>query len=179
MKKTDYELAKEEIIAAVQREQAAEAQENQQEANCRERIAAAHQEQKAALESGNMEQYRDAGLAAESARLELEFCEKRKRAGRKPAANQDDDHKICSALNAEEIRIKTESLSRVKDLCIELKTICDDALIGFNEINKLYSSWKNIIMKDNDIYTRTKTEQSRIGIGMIKDNIEAILYRLN
>ena len=85
--KTEFEQIKEEVSAAVQREQAAAAQDAQQEADCRRRYAAAQQEQNAALESGNMEQYRNAGMAVDAARLELEFCEKRRKSGTKPAAS--------------------------------------------------------------------------------------------
>lgn len=175
--KTEFEQIKEEVSAAVQREQAAAAQDDQQEADCRRRYSAAQQEQNAALESGNMEQYRNAGLAAEAARLELEFCEKRKKAIKKPAASQEDDRRINRALNAEEARVKSEALDRLKELFTEVISICTNAGNQFNGIDSLYASWKIIVMKDGSPM-HTMTDGSKFIINSIVNRVNGILTNI-
>lgn len=181
--KTEFDQTKEKILAAIQRVHAAEAEDAQQEADCRRRYEAAKQEQKAALESGNIDQYRDAGLAAEAARLEIEFCEKRKKTERKPAANKDDDRTISSALSAEENKMKTEAINRIKPLLIEAASICGEAENRFKEINSLYASWKKMIMMEKDAdyypYTEVKAESSRLKFGMIENDIKAVINHID
>ena len=157
--KTEFELIKEEVSAAVQREQQAAAQ-------------------NAALESGNMEQYRNAGLAAKAAQLELEFCEKRKKAIKKPAASQEDDRRINRALNAEVTRVKAEALDRLKELFTDVISICTNAGNQLNGIDSVYASWKIIVMKD-DSTIQTMTDESKLTLGSIENRVSGILNQIN
>lgn len=125
-----------------------------------------------------MEQYRKAGLAAESARLELEFCEKRKQKNKKPAATQDDDRKVQRALRTEEIRIKADTIDRIKELFAEIVTVCTDARNKFNEIDSVFDCWMSIVMKDNSA-DKSITQGSKISIGSIENNARGTIARLN
>ena len=176
--KSNFQSVKEEVSSIVMREREAEASTKQQEANCRQQYESAQQQMSAALASGDKDQYKAAGLIAEEARLELEFYEKSRAAGRKPAATPDDDIRIDSALNAEVRQIRTDTLNKLKAMFTDAASVCREAQNQLNEINDIYTNWKRIVMKTNNT-SNLPTTDAGLAIASFLNVINGQLQRFS
>lgn len=174
--KSDFQRVKDEVSSIVKREREAEASAKQQEENCRHQYESAQQEMCAALDRGDKDQYKTAGMRAEEARLELEFYEKSRSAGRKPAATPDVDRRIVAVLTAETKQIKIDTLSKLKAIFSEAASVCNESQNHLNEINNLFVDWKKVVMKE-DCGNTTPTRESAVTIASFFSTINAQLYR--
>jgi hypothetical protein len=101
----------------------------------------------AALDSGNMDEYRAAGMEAEARRLDLEFIEGVKRKGPKPAATVEDDSRVMNVLRKEHARIYGEITERLKKYFTEVSNDCAGVLKQFAELETLAGTWGRVVMR--------------------------------
>lgn len=147
--KSEFQKVVEEVRTATQMEIDAENTSKKQEEDCRKQYDIAKQEMEAALVAGNKKLYIEAGMKVEKLRLETEFFEKINKAGRKPASNTEVNGRICKTLRAEARDIGKSTLSEIKKRFLETMSVCNEAIDHLNEIDRIYSSWKVVVMKEN------------------------------
>lgn len=148
--KTNFDQIREEISGMVARVRANDNQAAEEEKQIRAAYEAAQQEMAAALDSGSMEKYKAAGLKAEGKRLELEFIEKRKARGMEPGATVDDENRIRAALVAEYNRIRVDLFAQLKTIYTEAQDVAADALRQFSDLDKLFTTFENVVMRKPD-----------------------------
>ena len=145
--RNNFEQIREEITGKINQVRAADNQAAEEERQIRAAYEAAQQEMSAALDSDNMEQYKAAGMKVEGKRLELEFIEKRKARGLEPGATVDDENRIRAALFAEYDRIRVDSFAQLKTIYTEAQGVAAEALRQFSEIDKLFTTFENVVMR--------------------------------
>lgn len=174
--KNEYQRVKEEISAAVQRVHEAEALQSQQENDCRKRYEEAQNAMSAALAAGDREGYKTAGLAAEAARLDLEFFKKSKALNQTPTASLDDDRRIRAVLSTEANLIRIDYLNQLKDLFTQAATLCEDTKKKLDEIDMISDSWNKTVMKKANA-GRCYPDEVRMAIGQFANAINGQLQK--
>lgn len=145
--KSEFERIRDEIITTAAKVRAADEQAAQHEQEIRREYDKANERKTAALDSGDMDAYRAAGMEAEARRLDLEFIEGVKRKGQKPAATVEDNSRILAALRAEYARIRSEGLARLKERFSATAADCDEILQQFAALDRLAETWGSIVMR--------------------------------
>ena len=148
--KSDYERIREEITTTAARVRAADEQAAQHEQAIRRDYDAALEKKSAALDAGDMDAFRAAGLEAEARRLDLEFIEGTKKKGPKPAATAEDDKRIMAALRAEAGRIRAEGLDKLKTMFTATRDECSEILRQLVAVDKLAETWGLVVMRQEE-----------------------------
>ena len=150
--KTELEQIQEEITAKIAAVRAEETQAAQREQETRRAYDAARERMAAALDSGNLEEYKAAGIAAEEKRLELEFIEKSRDRSRAAAASAADETRIRLALVAESGRIRADTLAQLISIFDEAASVAADALKRFAAMDEMFSNWERIVMRKQGVF---------------------------
>ena len=145
--KRDFEQIRDKITATAASVRVADGQAAQREQEIRDEYSAAKVRKAAALEAGNMDEYRAAGMEAEARRLDLEFIEGLKQKGPKPGATVEDDSRVMAALLTEHARIYGELLERVKKQLTEISDDCAGVLKQFAALDSLAETWGRVVMR--------------------------------
>lgn len=146
--KSEIERIQQEITNTVARVRAADNVAAQHEQEIRRDYDAAIAKKAAALDAGNMEAYRAAGMEAEARRLDLEFIEESKKKGPKPAATAEDNTRIRNALRAEYTRIRAEGFARLKESFTKTAEDCAGILRQLSALDELYRTWGTVVMRE-------------------------------
>lgn len=136
----------EEINTSAEAAILANAEENRKEQEAVKRFETAMEEKKAALDAGDSARHKAASMAAEDARLDLEFL-KGYQAKRSPNASHADDARIHAALRSEARFIEMDSLAQIKQIFTEMVDVCMAALDTMTEIEKAGKRWDSVVMK--------------------------------
>ena len=126
----------EEINAAAQKLISANTEDTRKEQEARNRYEATQAQKAAALEAGDREKYKTAGIASEEARLELEFFEQIKAKKQTPGASRADDNRIHASLRTEAQLIKIDALAQLQQIFTEAADVCNTALNDMNMIDR-------------------------------------------
>lgn len=145
--KSEFERIRDEITTTAAKVRAADEQAAQHEQEIRREYDAAKERKAAALDSGDMDAYRAAGMEAEARRLDLEFIEGVKRKGPKPAATVEDDSRVMNVLRKEHARIYGEITERLKKYFTEMSNDCAGVLKQFAELETLAGTWGRVVMR--------------------------------
>lgn len=145
--KNEFQTILDEINTAVQRENAKNAEEARKEQDARNRYELALMAKQTALNAGDREQYKAAGLTAEEARLDVEFFEKLKAMNRTSGATQEDSARIHAALRTEAQRLKIDALAQLRQIFTEAVTVANTTLAKLSEIETTAKKWDTIVMK--------------------------------
>ena len=137
----------EEINAAAQKLIAADAEDLRKEQEARSRYEATLAQKAAALDAGDREKYKAAGIASEEARLELEFIEQIKAKKKTPGASRVDDIRIHAVLKSEAQMIKVDALAQLQQIFTEAADVCNAALNDMNMIDAAGKRWDSVVMK--------------------------------
>ena len=136
----------EEINSSAEAAIQADAEANQKEQEAVKRFEAAMQEKNAALDAGDSARHKAAGMAAEDARLDLEFL-KGCQAKRTPNASHADDARIHAALRSEAQFVEMDALAQIRQIFTEAADVCSAALDTMTEIEKAGKRWDSVVMK--------------------------------
>lgn len=147
--KSEIERIREEIKNTVARVRAEDEQAAQREQEVRHEYDAALERKTAAMDAGDMEAFRAAGMEAEARRLDLEFIEGMKRKKPKPGATVEDDTRIRNALRKELARIRSEGLERLKKRYTETAEDIADIQRQLNALEELSQSWGSVVMRES------------------------------
>ena len=172
------EQIQQEITSTVNQERAAEHEAQQRELETRNRWQSARDRMAAALDAGNLEDYKAAGTDAESLRLEVEFIEESKKRGRKSAAGTDDDKRIRAGLVAEGARIRADALAQLRQIFTEAADVAGGALQQFAVLDALLSSWDLTVMK-RDSARKVCADNDRLVFGQLANAAKAQLNKFN
>lgn len=172
------EQIRQEITGAVGCERAVELKAQQREQETRNRLQSARDRMAAALEAGNLEDYKAAGMDAENLRLEVEFIEESKKRGRKPGASTDDDKRIRAGLVAEGARIRADALAQLRQIFTEAADVAGSALQQFAALDALLSSWDLTVMK-RDSARKVGADNDRLVLGQLANVAKAQINRFN
>lgn len=146
--KNEFQTILDEINTAVQRENVKNAEEARKEQDARNRYELALMAKQTALNAGNQEQYKAAGLTAEEARLDVEFFEKFKAMNRKtPGETREVDARIRAALQTEAQRVKIDALAQLRQIFTEAVTVANTTLAKLSEIETTAKKWDTVVMK--------------------------------
>ena len=151
--KTELEKIQEEITQKVSAVRAEETQAAQREQETRRAYDAARERMAAALDSGNLEEYKAAGVAAEEKRLELEFIEKSRDRSRAAAASVEDENRIRHSLVAESGRIRADALAQLMSIYKEAADVAANALQQFVALDGQFSTWERVVMRKQGVFT--------------------------
>ena len=174
---TNYEKLKKEVSEAVQRELAKDAKLAQEEADTRKRYDEAQAEMNQALEAGDKDRYRAAGLAAEAARLDLEFIQKTKDTSRKPGATAEDDRRIRAGIMNEAQQIRIDTFDRLKTLFSDILSVCDEAQKRMTELDSFSSVWDFRVMKKTEKLNAVFS--TRMAVAQFYQTINGQLQKFN
>ena len=172
------EQIRKEITGAVEQERAADREAQQREQETRNRWQSARDRMAAALDSGNLEEYKAAGEEAQSLHLELEFIEETKKRTRKPAAGTDDDKRIRAGLVGEGARIRADAMAQLRQIFTEAEEVAGDALRQFAALDALLSEWDLTMMK-RDSARKACADNDRLMLGQLANVAKAQINRLN
>ena len=175
--KNDFEQVKAEITGTVASVRDADAHAAQHEQEIRREYEAEQAKMNAALESGNLEQYKVAGMAAQEKKLELEFIERSRERGRKPAAGTDDDNRIRAAISAEYRRVYVDAMAQLRKIFDEAASVADEALRSFDLLDSLYSTWENVVMRQEGKQTVVSSD-SRLSLQQLEHNAKAQIVKI-
>ena len=174
--KSTLEQIRQEITTKASQEQAAEQNAKKHEQETRHKLEDALARKAAALDAGDLEAYKAAGMEAESMRLEVEFIEQSNEKGRKPAASTEDDKRIRTALIAEGIRIRNDTLVKLKQAFTATVNVSAEALRQLSDLDKLYSDWESSVMHNKSGY-RICSDSDRLMLSQFEKSINAQLER--
>ena len=145
----DFEQIRREITSALDAVRVDDARSAQIEQETRNKHAAARARMAAALDAGNMADYKAAGIDAEGFRLELEFIEESRKRGKKPGATAADDARITDALRTEAERVRLDALAQLRQIFTKAADVAADALRQFAALDGLSASWSAGVMRRN------------------------------
>ena len=148
--KNEFQTILDEINTAVQRENVKNAEEARKEQDARNRYELALMAKQTALNAGDRDQYKAAGLTAEEARLDVEFFEKLKAMNRTPGATREDDARIRAALQTEAQRVKIDALAQLRQIFTEAATVANTTLAKLSEIETIAKKWDSTVMKKSN-----------------------------
>ncbi len=175
--KTGYQLLKEEIAAAIQREYAALEELDKKIQSAQNRQKEAKNRMSTALAAGNVEQYKAAGIEAEETRLEVEFYERRKADKQKPAATEAENRKVYDGITSETAHIRTEILNRLETIFLEAVSACKESKKELINMDQILNSWNSTVMKTTGNTTPTAT--TSLALEQFINMINGQLYRIN
>lgn len=176
--KSDFERIREEITTTVARVRAADEQAAQHEQEIRRDYDAALERKTAALDAGNMDAFRAAGMEADARRLDLEFIEGTRQKNAKPAATVDDDTRIRAAVRAECERIRAEGLAKLKTMFTAAAGECSEILRQLTAIDNLYASWGRVVMRQEKP-ERITGDNVRLMFAQMENGEKAQLAKFN
>ncbi len=174
--KSEFERIQQEITNTVARVRAADEQAAQHEQEIQREYNAAKERKTAALDAGDMDAYRAAGMEADARRLDLEFVEGVKRKGPKPAATAEDDKRIMAALRAEAGRIRAEGLDKLKTMFTATRDECSEILRQLVAVDKLAETWGLVVMRQEE-GKRVSDEGARLTIAQMENGEKAQLEK--
>ena len=137
----------EEINAAAQKLIDTNTEDLRKEREARNRYEATLAQKAAALDAGDQEKYKAAGITSEEARLELEFFEQIKAKKQTPGASRTDDNRIHASLRTEAQLIKIDALAQLQQIFTEAADVCNTALNDMNMIDAAGKRWDSVVMK--------------------------------
>lgn len=174
----DFEQIQADIINSCRIAEEAEGKAAQQEQEIRGKYEKALARKAAALDSGNMDEYREAGMEAEARRLEVEFIDKTKHKRMEPAATAEEDSRIRAGLQAEVRRIRAEGLSRVREMQREMTTECENIRKQLAAVENLYKQWQSVVMhKQKQAQEQIVPDHVQICFAQIENAARAELTR--
>ena len=94
-------------------------------------------------------------MKAEEKRLELEFIGKRKARVPEPVATTDEENRFRKALIGEYMRIRDDAIAQLKKLYEETQDVAAEAAQRLTEIDNIFTSFENVVMKKNGTYCVT------------------------
>jgi hypothetical protein len=153
------EQIRQEITSKANQERAAEQNAEKREEETRNKLEEAQKRKAAALDTGDLEEYKAAGLESESLRLELEFIERSRGKGRKPAADTETDKRIVGALRAEGAQVRADALAQLRQIFTEAQDVSKEAAIKLAALDALLSVW------DGSVMHRQKEETRKVSAG--------------
>lgn len=172
----DYQKILDEINAAAARVLAADAEEARKEQDARNRYDQALANKQTALDAGDQEQYKTAGMAAEEARLDLEFFGKLKEMKRTPGASSEDDKRIHGVLRMKAQLLKDDTLAQLRQIFTEMSDVCTAAQARMAEIDAAGSKWDSIVMRKQNA-DRIVRDEDRLTLAQFKSAAEGQLQR--
>lgn len=137
----------EEINTVAQKRITADAEDLRKEQEARKRYEETQAQKEAALNAGDREKYKAAGMAAEEARIDLEFFEQTKAKNQTPGASHADDNRIRAALRSELQLIKVDTLAQLQQIFTEAADVCNAALKDMTTIDDAGKRWDSVVMK--------------------------------
>ena len=137
----------EEINEAAQKLIEADSEDIRKRQEARNRYEATLAQKAAALDAGDREKYKAAGIASEEARLELEFIEQMKAKKQTPAASLIVNTVIHNKLRNEAQRIKVDALAQLQQIFTEAADVCSAALNDLSMIDAAGKRWDSVVMK--------------------------------
>lgn len=172
----EYQKIVDEINATAAKTLAVDANEARKEQDARTRYELAMARKQKALDAGDREQYKKAGMAAEEARLDVEFFDKLKELNRTPGASCEDDTRIHAALRTEAQLLNSDALAQLKQIFTEASDVCASALARMTEIDAAGKKWDSVVMKKQNI-DKISRDEDRLTLAQVKSAAEAQLNR--
>ena len=176
MSKNTLEQVRQEITSAADRERSQAQNVKKYEEETRAKFEQAQVRKAAALESGDLEAFKAAGLEAESLRLELEFIEQRKQKEPKPGADAETDKRIAGALRAEAARIRADAVAQLRQIFQEAQDVSAEAVQQLNGLNKLLSDWDSVVMHRQETH-KIANDSDMLMFAQIGNGAKAEIYR--
>ena len=175
---TALEQIRQEITATVDKVRAADKEKQQHEQDTQNRLTAAREKMSVALDAGDLESYKAAGMEAEQIRLELEFLEKTKERSRRPNAATVDDNRVRGSLAAEAARIRTDTFAQLRTIFGEAADMAAEGLEKLSELDKLLSEWDLIVM-NSQTARKVSADTDRLLLAQIQNVAKAQIKRVD